>query len=606
MINWQKDGGGVIQPGDKNAGAVLMNRADYIAEGERQLYDTYEDADGNTQKYYEKVDPKEIKNQYNEVKDALDEGLQKGFIDLNTECLSWFCDTQLKDDVKNLDSYLEDTPDTLRMINEINENENLPPNTIPITIDIKSMYTNIPLQEGLDACKETLEKRSDKSIRTEYIMKLLRLVMEKNIFTFNEETWLQLLGTCMGTRVSPTYACLFMGLLEKKMLDNCPAHLKDFLFKWKRFIDDCLIFWTGTWEQFIEFHTYLNGVHPTIKFDEPCYNPEDNSCTFLDLKIFVENNKIRTDLHRKDTDKPRALLPSSAHPNHITSNIVYSMCFRLMRICDSEDLFEKRAAELKKDFLMPIGYKSRLIEAQYDCVRNLPGENYVEKRKLALEKKVRLKQSDRVIGVFDFNPVLPNIGGVLKKHWRTKVSDNPDLKEPFPEPPMAALRQGPNLRRILCKSKLSKKARNPGRATHRSAAGWKRCSSSGKKQCPICPYTPMSAVAVTSQVTDYTHHITTPITCETENVVYIWSCKKCRYNCEIHTNKRNVLNFRPATNVKNNQKATNYIGRTKRKFKIRMSEHRDYPKNGKVEEPSGEHFRLLDLVVVLFKRSHMI
>ena len=102
----------------------------------------------------------------------------------------------------------------------------------------------------------------------------------------------------------------------------------------------------------------------------------------------------------------------------------------------------------------------------------------------------------------------------------------------------------------------------------------------------------MSAAAVSSQVTGYTHPITTPITCETENVVYLWICKKCKYNCEIHASKRNAQAFRTAINVRNNQRGTNYIGRTKRKFKVRMSEHRDYPKNGRVEEPSGEHFRL--------------
>ena len=31
------------------------------------------------------------------------------------------------------------------------------------------------------------------------------------------------------------------------------------------------------------------------------------------------------------------------------------------------------------------------------------------------------------------------------------VTDNPDLQEAFPKPPMASLRQGPNLRRQLCK-----------------------------------------------------------------------------------------------------------------------------------------------------------
>ena len=50
--------------------------------------------------------------------------------------------------------------------------------------------------------------------------------------------------------------------------------------------------------------------------------------------------------------------------------------------------------------------------------------------------------------------------------------------------------------------------------------------------------------------------------------------------------------FKHATNVRIIQKGTNYVGRTKRKFKQRMAEHRDYPKNGKIEEPSGEHFRL--------------
>ena len=43
-----------------------------------------------------------------------------------------------------------------------------------------------------------------------------------HIFSFNEEYWLQLLGTCMGTRVSPSYANLFMGVLEKRMIQNCP------------------------------------------------------------------------------------------------------------------------------------------------------------------------------------------------------------------------------------------------------------------------------------------------------------------------------------------------------------------------------------------------
>ena len=48
----QEIGDIVLQPADKNAGICVMNRTDYIKEAERQLTDTYVDADGVTKNYY--------------------------------------------------------------------------------------------------------------------------------------------------------------------------------------------------------------------------------------------------------------------------------------------------------------------------------------------------------------------------------------------------------------------------------------------------------------------------------------------------------------------------------------------------------------------------
>ena len=62
----QDNGTVVFQPGDKNAGVVVMNRFDYISEGNRQLNDTYLDADGNVCNYYQKVDPNLIEAQFKE------------------------------------------------------------------------------------------------------------------------------------------------------------------------------------------------------------------------------------------------------------------------------------------------------------------------------------------------------------------------------------------------------------------------------------------------------------------------------------------------------------------------------------------------------------
>ena len=107
----------------------------------------------------------------------------------------------------------------------------------------------------------------------------------------------------MGTRVAPTYANIFMGKLEKITLSKCPRSLKEFLHTWRRFIDDILVIWTGTDEQFREFFNFLNSFHRTIK-----YNSDENSCDFLDLKILIRSTGVEdesNDLFKREDFESR-------------------------------------------------------------------------------------------------------------------------------------------------------------------------------------------------------------------------------------------------------------------------------------------------------------
>ena len=393
--------------------------------------------------------------------------------------------------------------------------------------------------------------------------------MESNIFKFDNDFWIQLIGTSMGTRVAPTYANLFMGKLEKLLLENCPENLKGFLHTWKRFIDDILVIWTGSDAEFLEFFNFLNSFHPTIKFDEPQHSTEDNSCEFLDLKISIENGKIATDLYRKETAKPRALLPSSAHPGHITSNIVYSMAFRLIRICSTEERFENRLKELKENFLIPKDYNNKVIDSQFNRIRNLPGNNYQERRKKTLEKKEKKSiENPRIVSPIDFNPLLPKISVVLEKHHRAMVFKKPELKDVFGEPPMAALRQPPNIRKMICRATLAQPRRADKliRKTHKSAPGWKKC---GKGSNTCCPFSLPSTETVVGQVTGYSHTIRDPVSCETQNCVYYWKCMK--ENCKSFPR-------------------CEYIGLTSRPFRLRLAEHKQYIRSKILDKPSGGHF----------------
>jgi hypothetical protein len=87
-----------------------------------------------------------------------------------------------------------------------------------VTMDVTSLYTNIPNDEGIEACREVWDSRAIKLPSTKSLVKLLEHVLKLNNFMFNDENYLQVSGTAMGTKIVPSYANIFMGRLERNLL----------------------------------------------------------------------------------------------------------------------------------------------------------------------------------------------------------------------------------------------------------------------------------------------------------------------------------------------------------------------------------------------------
>ena len=209
-----------------------------------------------------------------------------------------------------------------------------------------------------------------------------------------------------------------------------------------------------------------------------------------------------------------------------------------------------------------------MIDAEFEKIRALPGENFKEKRKEALKKvKREPKDPNRIIAPIDFNPHLPKVSQVFQKHHKAMLFAAPHLAEMFPSPPMPGYRQPDNIRRILCRSKLYpvNRSKRLQRGAHKNAPGWKKCG----KPCKVCPFTLDKTQIVTGLASGYSHQIKEAVSCDTQNCIYYWKCVKS--NCEDYPN-------------------CEYIGKTTRQFKDRLAEHRDYPKRDVVTEPSGHHF----------------
>ena len=94
------------------------------------------------------------------------------------EGISHWVDEVAKGEVTRLPSYLEDTRHLLQLIQEENARGPQPAGTLPVTLDIDGMYTNVPVEEGLAAFTKLMDERRDQTIPTTFLVKLMRFVAE--------------------------------------------------------------------------------------------------------------------------------------------------------------------------------------------------------------------------------------------------------------------------------------------------------------------------------------------------------------------------------------------------------------------------------------------
>ena len=58
--------------------------------------------------------------------------------------------------------------------------------------------------------KEQLDKRIDHKIKTDFLIKLMKLILNNNILKFHELSWKQNIGAAMGSKPVPQNANIFM------------------------------------------------------------------------------------------------------------------------------------------------------------------------------------------------------------------------------------------------------------------------------------------------------------------------------------------------------------------------------------------------------------
>ena len=534
-----------IKQADKGGKVVIMNTSDYIKACENQLQDKtfYRllDHDENiknaeiikteiTNLFEKNYISKKEKNKLSEHLDSPRTPLFYGLPKIHklfdkfpplrpivsgynscTVRLSEYIDSFLLYQAQRCKSYIKDTKDFLNKLKDVTT---LPNGTYLVTMDVKSLYTNIDHEEGAEACRIKLEERSNKTVPSNVIKRLILIVLKSNVFRLGCYIYKQIKGTAMGTPMAPNYSNLFMDNLENRIIGEFFKKTGKQPLFWFRFIDDIFFIWTYDLESLHEFlkfadnYTTINKMKSCIKFET---NISEHSVNFLDVTISLKDGKLSTSLYTKPTNAHLYLNWNSCHPKHVLKNIPKGQFIRIKRICSETTDFEKYS-KILKHHLLKRGYQLNNINEAYMTAKTTNRSQFLMET-ISKEKDVQS------IFVCSWHPKLRKLPSILKNNYHILANDK-KLSEIFKTIPTVAFRRKKTLGNFLVK-------------TDTLPPKHEKFTTSPCQKCKFCPF-----INKENTIENTNKCITIKVkaggNCQSAGVIYAARCKK---HNQIYTGK---------------------------------------------------------------------
>ena len=429
------------------------------------------------------------------------------------------------------------------MLNDIGT---VPKGSFLVTLDVVCLYPNIPIAESISACAAGLEEYRPNGTepRKSSILRLLKLVMMSNHFTFCGKNYLQISGTATGTRAAPNVAITFMNSFEDQFVYTYAL----LIHLWKRFIDDCFMIWTHSLFELVTLVDYLNSWVETIKFT---FEASLSQVNFLDTAVHLEQDgSLWTDLYCKPTDSHSYLRFDSSYPGHCCKSLPYSQFYRVRRICSHDTDFDRHGSNLITYF-QERGYPLQLLMDTYNQVKGFSRESLLEIKHAGIQGTVE-KPDNEVFAISTFHPTYRDFRGVITDNWDLLAA--PSTKVLFESKVIFGNRRPKNLRDLLVSAAVKPVNPNP--------------QASVKKQCPrrnTCKYCPRLDLGgqIIGLHDKRSWRTRTNATCQSNNCIYAIECTKC---------------------------GQHYVGQTFRHIGRRMYEHYTSVIKENLELAVGEHF----------------
>ena len=386
LKNLSKDDSIVITRPDKGQGVVILNKTDYIAKMNEIISDT------SKFKKIENIDPllytlrkqDKLNRTINSIKKAqiISESVANSLTTYSsTPGIMYGLPKVHKPNIPlrpilsanntttyNLSKYLVDllsnidlNQHTVKNSYEFSKFITSIPNADSYTMcsfDVKSLFTNIPLDETIDICINRLFPNPDSTFHNydkKQFKNILQLATKDTNFMFNDSLYQQIDGVGMGQPCAPTLANIFMGHHEDKWLKDCPHQFKP--LHYCRYVDDTFLLFNNI-NQIEPFLDYINEKHPNIQFTKEI--EQNNSLPFLDINIHKINNRFETSIYRKPTFTGLGSSFFSFDPIIYKINAIKTLIHRAYHISSTYVNFNKEIYFLV-NFFQSNGYPLKLF-----------------------------------------------------------------------------------------------------------------------------------------------------------------------------------------------------------------------------------------------------
>ena len=153
------------------------------------------------------------------------------------------------------------------------------------SLDVDSLFTNIPLDDTIDICINQLFENTDtvEGFTKSELKELLCLATKESYFIFNGLLYRQTDGVAMGSPLGPSLANAFLSYHEKNWLNSCPQGFKPVFYG--LYVGDIFVLFKSN-DHLKYFQEFLNSCHINMSFSME--KERQNKFCFLDIEVTRE------------------------------------------------------------------------------------------------------------------------------------------------------------------------------------------------------------------------------------------------------------------------------------------------------------------------------